>query len=170
MSRLQQLSNKKAYTYLFYELFGNILIYLSGILPFVHVLIPDNKLENKFFGYSSIHRFAYSLGNHASMLFIVLGLLLLIPLLSESNVDYYRRNLKYALLSPFISAVFFLCWVFIPEVNFNILAYTFIGLCVSAISFFLTLKLMDYLSLVKLNYLYKEELLNKGIEYLDSKI
>lgn len=143
---------------------------MSGILPFIHVLIKDEPLEKKFFGFSSIHRFAYSLGNHVSLLFIVLGLLLLVPLLDKNNIESYKNNLKYSLISPFISAIFFMSWVFIPGVNFNIMAYTFIGLCISSISLFLTIKLMFYIKLLKANFLYKEKLLSTGIDFIDKKI
>ena len=156
--------------YLAFETLGNILIYLSGILPFIHVLIKDVKLEKKFFGFSSVHRFMYSLGNHASLLVLVVGILILIPIFDKDNIEAYKNNLKYSLLSPFISAVFFMTWVFIPGVNFNLLAYTFIGICVSAISVFLTLRLLDYIKILKVTFLYKEKLLEKGIDYVGSKI
>ncbi len=168
--KLQQRRGNKSLKYLIFETLGNILIYISGILPFIHVLFSDQKLESKFFGYSSIHRFLYSAGTHASLLFLVLGLLILIPILSKDNIDYYKINLKYSLLSPFISAVFFMSWVFIPGVNFNILAYFFIGICISAISVFLILKLMDYIKLIKISFIYKERLLEEGLNYINSEI
>ncbi len=170
LRRLQQKDKINPLKYLTFETLGNTLIILSGVLPFAHVLIKDVKLPEKFFGYSSIHRFAYSLGNHLSLFFIVLGLLILIPIFDKDNINIYKNNLKFSLLSPFISATFFMTWVFIPGVNFNILAYTFIGLAISAISVFLVLKLMSYIKLLKITYIYKEKLLNKGLNYIDNNL
>jgi len=167
---LPQKGKSKPLRYLTFEIIGNILIYISGILPFLHVMIEDKPLEEKVFGYTSYHRFAYSLGTHASLLFVVLGLLILIPIFDTTNLNRYKNNLKYSLLSPFISAVFFMTWVFIPGVNFNLLAYVLIGFCVSAIAIFLTIKLMDYIKLLKVTFIYKEKLLSTGIDYIDSKI
>ncbi len=168
--RLQLQKGNKSFKYLTFETLGNVLIYISGILPFIHVLFPDDKLEEKFFGYSSIHRFLYSAGTHASLLFLVSGLLILIPILSKDNIEFYKINLKYSLLSPFICGVFFMSWVFIPGVDFNILAYLFIGLCISAISVFLILKLMNYIKLIKISFQYKERLLEKGLDFINSEI
>ncbi len=150
-SKPQQQKDSISFKYLTIETIGNILIYLSGILPFIHVLVEDNPLPEKFFGYSSVHRFLYSAGTHASLLSLCIGLLFLITFLSEENVNHYKKSIKYSLLSPFISAVFFMCWVMIPDVNFNILSYLFIGLCVSGISVFLMFKLLDYVNLLRLN-------------------
>lgn len=161
---------KKSFKYLTFETLGNILIYVSGILPFIHVLFPDEKLDEKFFGFSSIHRFLYSAGTHASLLALVFGLLILIPILSKDNIEFYKINLKYSLLSPFISAVFFMSWVFIPGVNFNILAYTFIALCICSISVFLVIKLMDYIKLIKIAFTYKEKLLEEGLNFVNSEL
>ncbi len=167
---LLQRDKTKPLKYLTFEIIGNILIYLSGVLPFIHVLIDNKKLEEKFFGFSSIHKFAYSLGTHASLFFLVLGLLILIPILDKENVDFYKKSLKYSLLSPFISAVFFMVWVFIPGVNFNLLAYSFIALCISALVFYLTLQLVNYIQLLKTVFIYKEKLLSDGIDFIDSKL
>ncbi|CAL2093196.1 membrane protein of unknown function [Tenacibaculum sp. 190524A02b] len=117
-----------------------------------------------------MHRFLYSLGTHASLLFVIVGFLILLPLIDKDNINYYKNTLKFSLLSPFISAMFFMTWVFIPGVNFNLLAYVFIGLCVSFIAVYLIFKLMEYIKYLKVNFLYKEKLLEKGIEYVDSKI
>lgn len=169
--KLQQQKDRiKPLKYLTFELIGNILILISGILPFVHVFIEDVKLEHKFFGFSSIHKFSYSLGTHLSLFFIVLGLIVLIPTLDKNNIESFKNNLKYSLFSPFISAVFFMTWVFIPGVNFNFLAYTFMASCICFVSIFLVSKLRSYIKVLKMTFLYKEKLVDNGLSYLESKL
>lgn len=154
------------------EFLGNILIITSGILPFIHVIIPDKPLEDKFFGYTSVHRFLYSAGTHASLLLLTIGIFIIISLLDKNNenIKTLTKHLRLCLLSPFISAVFFMSWVFIPNVNYNILAYSFFGVLIILISILVLLKIREYLKYLKQVYDYKELVLNEGLEYLGNKI
>ncbi|MEQ3501122.1 hypothetical protein ABMY20_15310 [Tenacibaculum sp. SSH1-16] len=152
------------------ETIGNILIYLSGILPFVHVLVKDEPLNDKFLGYTSIHRFLYSAGTHSSLLFVTIGILILVTFLDNENISHFKKTLKFSLLSPLVSATFFMSWVVIPDVDFNLIAYIFIGLCISGFSVFSILRFLDYVKLVKIKYIYKEQLLDKGLEFVESSI
>lgn len=169
-SKHQQLKVNNSFRILTIETIGNVLIYLSGILPFVHVLVKDEPLPEKFLGYTSIHRFLYSAGTHSSLLFLTFGVLILVTFLTKDNVNHFKNSLKFSLLSPLVSASFFMSWVVIPDVDFNLIAYAFIGLCVSGFSVFSVLRFLDYVKLVKINYIYKEQLLDKGLEFVESSI
>ncbi len=153
----QKAKNKYKLRCLTYEFLGSILIYASGVLPFSHVFIEDVLLKDEFFGYSSIHDFMLNMEIRLSIILLVIGFLILISIFQEDNLEAYKENLKLALLSPFISTIFFMTWVFIPGINFNILAYVFIGATVCAIVVFSTLKVKQYIQLFNLISLYEKK-------------
>lgn len=171
-SKLQQQREIKNITKIFtYELLGNILIILSGVLPFIHVLVPDEPLESKFFGYTSIHRFLYSAGTHTSLLFLVLGIFIVLYILGKKeNSTITLRYLKFSLLSPFMSAVFFISWVFIPNVDYNMLSYTFFGILIIIVSTFILFRVKEYLQYLKKAYDYRELVVNESLEFISQKL
>jgi len=144
------------------EIISHILIYLSGIIPFVHVLIPDIKLQKKFFGFSSIHTFMYSFGTHLSLLLLTVSFLLIFFTSSENNINSYKKNLKISLIPPIISSVFFTSWVFIPNIDYDLLAYTMIGLGVAIVALFLTFQLVLY---SKSLYFHRKEEIEENIRF-----
>jgi uncharacterized membrane protein (GlpM family) len=113
---------------------GNTLIVLSGLLPFIHVLVPDVVTDEKVFGFSSWHRFLYSAGIHAGMLMFAFGMIILLSVLTERNVQEFRDRIIYCLLSPFMSAMFFMAWVFFPDIDYSVLAYLFIAMLIVGVS------------------------------------
>ncbi|WP_238528673.1 hypothetical protein U8527_08840 [Kordia algicida OT-1] len=148
-----------------------MLIILSGVLPFIHVIIPDEPLEDKFFGYTSVHRFLYSAGTHGSLLFTALGVFIIIYVLGKKNDPKITfRHLKLSLLSPLMSSIFFISWVFIPNVDYNLLAYTFFGILVILVSMLVLNKVKGYLKYLRQIHDYKEMLLNEGLEFVNHKI
>lgn len=154
-----------------YELLGNILIILSGVLPFVHVIVPDKPLEDKFFGYTSVHRFLYSVGTHSSLLFLAIGMFIIISiLLKKEDIGLTLKYLKLSLYSPCLSAIFFVSWVFIPQINYNILAYIFFAILVIIIGTLMLLKIRNYLKYLRQVHDYKELLLNEGLEFVNHKL
>lgn len=171
-SKLQQQKGIKSSQKVFnYEFLGNILIILSGVLPFVHVIIPDDPLEDKFFGYTSIHRFLYSAGTHASLLFLTLGIFIIIYIMGEKEDSKMTiKHFKLSLFSPFMSAIFFLSWVFIPNVNYNLLAYTFFGILVIITGILILNRVKHYLQYLKDSHDYKELVLNESLEFISQKL
>lgn len=154
-----------------YELLGNILIILSGVLPFIHVIVPDEPLTEKFFGYTSIHRFLYSAGTHTSLLFLALGIFIIIYSLSEKeDIRITIKHLRLSLLSPFMSALFFISWVFIPNVNYNFLAYTFFGVLIIITGVLILFKIKEYIEYLRQLHDYKELLLNEGLDFVNHKL
>ncbi|WP_430409138.1 hypothetical protein [Kordia sp.] len=154
-----------------YELLGNVLIILSGVLPFVHVLVPDKPLEEKFFGYTSVHRFMYSAGTHTSLLFLTLGIFIIIYTLGKKeDLKITLKHLRLSLLSPFMSAIFFISWVFIPDINYNLLAYAFFGILVIIIGILILFKVKEYIEYLRQVHEYKELLLNEGLDFVNHKL
>ncbi len=153
------------------ESIGFILILSSGILPFAHSFIKHKVLDEKLFGFTSVHTFMYSLGTHLSLLFLVLGVLLSISIISnKEKYETIQRQMRYALLSPFISAVFYLSWIFVPNVNYDILAYIFLGLFISALSVFVYFKIHNNIKALKLIYRHRETVVLTSIDYLKSRL
>lgn len=136
----------KKESYILIQILGNTLIILSGLLPFVHVLVPDEVTGEKVFGFSSWHRFLYSAGIHAGMLVFAFGMILLLSVLTERNVQEFRERIIYCLLSPFISAMFFMAWVFFPGIDYSVLAYLFIAMLIAGVSVGAILQLIRYLN------------------------
>jgi len=154
-----------------YELLGNMLIILSGVLPFIHVLVPDEPLEGKFFGYTSVHRFLYSVGTHGSLLFLALGMFVIISILiKKEDIKFTLKYLRLSLYSPFLSALFFVSWVFIPQINYNLLAYLFFAALVIIIGILMLSKVKNYLTYLRQVHDYKEMLLNEGLDFINHKI
>ncbi len=154
-----------------YEFLGNMLIILSGVLPFIHVAIPDRPLEEKFFGYTSVHRFLYSVGTHGSLLFLSLGIFVIIAILmKKEDNNLSLRYLRLSLYSPFLSALFFVSWVFIPQINYNLLAYVFFAVTIVIIGIFALYKVKEYLQYLRQIHDYREMLLNEGLEFVNHKI
>jgi len=137
------------------------------MLPFIHVLVPDQVLEDGFFGFSSVHRFLYSAGVHVGLLFLVLGVIINVAVLTPEKITIIQRNLRWSLLSPFISGVFFMTWVFIPDVNYNLLAYIFIGGCICIIAVYALKKFITYIKILKLTLKYKERLVEEGLQFIE---
>ncbi len=148
-----------------------MLIILSGVLPFVHVLVPDEPLTDKFLGYTSVHRFLYSAGTHASLLFLALGVFIVVYILGKKEDSKITlKHLRLSMLSPFMSAIFFISWVFIPNVDYNLLAYTFFGILMIITGLFILYKVKEYLQYLRHVHDYKEMLLNEGLEFVNQKI
>lgn len=124
----------KKESYIVIQILGNTLIVLSGLLPFIHVLVPDVVTDEKVFGFSSWHRFLYSAGIHAGMLMFAFGMIILLSVLTERNVQEFRDRIIYCLLSPFMSAMFFMAWVFFPDIDYSVLAYLFIAMLIVGVS------------------------------------
>lgn len=148
-----------------------MLIILSGVLPFIHVLVPDEPLTDKFFGYTSIHRFLYSAGTHTSLLFLAMGVFIVVYILGKKEDSKITlKHLRLSMLSPFMSAIFFISWVFIPNVDYNFLAYTFFGILMIITGLFILYKVKEYLQYLRQVHDYKEMLLNEGLEFVNQKI
>lgn len=162
---------KNSSTIFNYEFLGNILIILSGVLPFIHVIIPDKPLEDKFFGYTSVHRFLYSVGTHGSLLFLALGVFIIAYIFSKKEESKYTlKHLRLSLYSPFLSALFFVSWVFVPQINYNFLAYIFFAVIIVLLGIIILYKVKEYLQYLKQVHDYKEMLLNEGLEFVNHKI
>jgi hypothetical protein len=154
-----------------YELLGNMLIILSGVLPFIHVIVPDKPLEEKFFGYTSVHRFLYSVGTHGSLLFLALGMFIIISILiKKEDIKLTLKYLRLSLYSPFLSALFFVSWVFVPQINYNLLAYLFFAVLVLLIGILFLYKVKEYLQYLRQVHDYKQMLLNEGLDFINHKI
>jgi hypothetical protein len=154
-----------------YELLGNMLIILSGVLPFIHVIVPDKPLEGKFFGYTSVHRFLYSVGTHGSLLFLALGMFIIISILiKKEDIKLTLKYLRLSLYSPFLSALFFVSWVFVPQINYNLLAYLFFAVLVLLIGILFLYKVKEYLQYLRQVHDYKQMLLNEGLDFINHKI
>ncbi len=154
-----------------YEFLGNMLIILSGVLPFIHVLVPDEPLADKFFGYTSVHRFLYSVGTHGSLLFLALGVFIVVYILGKKEDSKITlKHLRLSLYSPFLSALFFVSWVFVPQINYNLLAYIFFAVMIVLVGVMILYKVKEYLQYLRQVHDYKEMLLNEGLEFVNQKI
>lgn len=135
------------------EKIGYFLILLSGILPFLHSFIKHEKLEERFFGFTSIQSFLYSFGVHLSILFLSVGMFFIISVPStEGRYQTVQKYLRYALISPFVSAIFYSSWVFIPNVDYNFLAYVFLTIFLCVISVLIFIKINKFINVSKLTY------------------
>lgn len=171
-SKLQQQEEIKSAQKVFnYEFLGNILIILSGVLPFIHVIVPDEPLADKFFGYTSIHRFLYSVGTHGSLLLLALGVFIIISILGKKeDTSITLKHLRLSLYSPCISAIFFVSWVFVPQINYNLLAYLFFGVLVIITGILILNKVKEYLQYLRQSHDYKELVLNESLEFISQKL
>ncbi len=149
---------------------GNFLILSSGFLPFVHAFVKDVPLKEKFFGFTSVHRFLYSAGIHVSFILLVIGVLVVVNFSDKSNINSIKKNLYFSMISPFISGVFFLTWVFIPNVNYNFLAYASLGIIITLIIILISYFLYKYLINLIYFFRYKEMVLNEGLEIIESNL
>jgi hypothetical protein len=150
---------------------GNILIIFSGVLPFIHILVPDEPLDDKFFGYTSIHRFLYSVGTHGSLLFLGLGIFIIASILGKSeNTSMTLKYLRLSLYSPCLSGLFFVSWVFIPQINYNILAYLFFAILILITGILILNKIKEYLQYIKESYEYRELVVNESLEFISQKL
>ncbi|GGX11235.1 helix-turn-helix domain-containing protein [Aquimarina muelleri] len=137
----------------FIEKVGFLFILLSGLMPFVHSFVKDETPENKIFGFTGIQAFLYSLGVHLSILFLVIGILLIISVVnSPARYKIVQNYLRYSLISPFISSIFYLSWVFIPDVDYNLLAYIFLSLFICFISLIIFYQILRYINALKVDY------------------
>lgn len=168
----QEIKSKNAgLTLLFVEKLGFLLILLSGLMPFVHSFVKHEVLEEKIFGFTSVHLFLYSLGVHLSILFLVIGVLLIISVVnSPARYKIVQNYLRYSLISPFISSIFYLSWVFIPDVDYNLLAYIFLSLFICSISLIIFYQILRYINTLKLINKHRENVLKDGLSYLKSKL
>lgn len=167
----QQEGIKKPLKVFSYEFTGNILIILSGILPFIHVLVPDIPLQDKFFGYTSVHRFLYSVGTHGSLLLLGLGIFIIIQMLGKvENTKVTLRYLRLSLYSPCLSGLFFVSWVFIPQINYNILAYIFFVILIIITGILILNRFKDYLQYLKKAHEYRELVVNESLEFISQKL
>jgi len=169
--KLQQQEEIKSLKVFNYEFLGNILIILSGVLPFIHVIVPDVPLEDKFFGYTSMHRFLYSVGTHGSLLMFASGVFIILSILGNKEDNTITlKHLKLSIYSPCISAIFFISWVFVPEINYNLLAYLFFGVLVIIIGILILNRIKYYLQYLKESHDYKEMILNESLEFISQKL
>ncbi|QHI36722.1 hypothetical protein IMCC3317_20920 [Kordia antarctica] len=167
----QQEENKSSQKVFNYEFLGNILIILSGVLPFIHVIVPDEPLVDKFFGYTSIHRFLYSVGTHGSLLLLASGVFIIIAILGKKEDNAITlKHLRLSLYSPCLSALFFISWVFIPDINYNLLAYVFFGIFVIIIGAYILFRVKEYLQYLRQVHDYKEMILNESLEFISHKL
>lgn len=167
----QQKGIKNPLKVLSYEFLGNILIVFSGVLPFVHVLVPDKPLAEKFFGYTSVHRFLYSAGTHTSVLFLTLGIFIVIyTLRKKENINTTLKYLKLSIMSPFMSAIFFISWVFIPNVDYNLLTYTFFGILIVITGILILFKVKEYLQYLTEAHEYRELIVAESLEFISEKL
>ncbi len=149
---------------------GNLLILISGFLPFVHAFVKDVPLEDKIFGFTSVHRFLYSAGVHVAFLLLIIGVLVVINFSDKNNLNSIKKNLYFSMISPFISGVFFLTWVFIPNVNYNFLAYSSLGIIITLAIILISYFLYKHLKNLTYFFRYKEMILNEGLEILESNL
>lgn len=153
------------------EKLGFFLILISGLMPFVHSFVEHKVLDEKIFGFSSVHLFLYSFGVHLGTFLLVIGVLLAVSVANTaSRYNIIQNYLKYSLTSPFISGIFYLSWVFVPDVNYNLLAYIFLGLIISTISLLVFIKVLKYINTLKLLNKHKENVIKDGFTYLKSKL
>lgn len=163
--------NKAGANLFFIEKLGFFIILVSGIMPFVHSFVKHKVLEEKLFGFTSVHLFLYSLGVHLCAFFLVIGVLMIISVANNpTRYKIIQHYLRYALISPFVSGVFYLSWIFIPDVNYNLLAYVFLSLLICVISLFIFRSILNYINTLKNISKHKEDILNDGMSYLKSKL
>jgi AraC-like DNA-binding protein len=144
---------KPGFTLFFIEKLGFFFILVSGLMPFVHSFVKREILVEKFFGYPSIQAFLYSLGVHLCILFLTIGILMTISIANSAHRYRIIQNyLRYSLISPFVSGVFYITWVFVPDVDYNILAYIFLALIISIISIIILYRIYRYINVLKLDY------------------
>ncbi|WP_025742809.1 hypothetical protein [Aquimarina pacifica] len=168
---IEALKIKKTFNLFFIEKFGFLLILISGLMPFLHAFVKDEILENRFFGFTSYQTFLYSLGGHLCTFLLVIGILFTIS--TVSNLERFKviqKYLQYTLLSPFVSGFFYLTWVFIPDVDYNYLAYTFVALFILGISFIIFRQIIKYINTLILINQHKETVIESGMSYLKSKL
>lgn len=140
-------------------------------MPFVHSFVKHEVLEEKVFGFSSIHLFLYSFGVHLCAFLLVIGVLMTTSVANKpSRYQVIQNYLRYSLISPFISGIFYLSWVFIPDVNYNLLAYIFLALLICVISLLIFFRVLKYINTLKHVSRQKENILNDGMSYLKSKL
>ncbi|MEW7289951.1 helix-turn-helix domain-containing protein [Aquimarina sp. 2304DJ70-9] len=153
------------------EKLGFLFILTSGVLPFVHSFVKHEVLEEKIFGFTSVHTFLYSLGVHLSVLFLVIGILMTVSVANDSSkYRVIQRYLQYSLISPFVSAIFYFTWVFIPDVNYNLLAYIFLTLFICAISVIIFYRISKYINLLKSDYKDQLDFIKKTISSIKTNI
>ncbi len=158
MKRLKEifLINDEDNKLFFIEKLGFFLILISGLMPFVHSFVKDEILENRFFGFTSYHTFLYSFGVHFGTILLTIGIVFVIAVLHNGErFIKIRKYLLYSLISPFISGVFYISWVFIPDVNYNLLAYIFLSLIICVICFIVFITILRYIN--SLNRISKEK-------------
>ncbi len=153
------------------ERLGYLFILFSGLVPFLHSFVKFEKLEEKLFGFTSIQSFLYSFGVHLSILFLTIGVLFAISVgTSDSRYKVIQHHLRYALISPFISAIFYCTWVFIPNVNYDLLAYVFLTIFICVLSVLIYRRITNHIEAIKVLSEHKETVLNNGLSYLKTKL
>lgn len=151
-------------------LLGNLFILLSGVLPFIHVFIPYKELDIKIFGYPSYQQFFYSAGTHFAFLLLTVGLLINLTSLTKQNLNSFQNSIKYTLLSPLISALFFLSWVFFPGVNYDVLAYVFLAGILTILSVIILFGLIKYVANIRERVELQEKVIKKSLDSIDKKL
>ncbi len=153
------------------ERIGYFCILFSGLVPFLHSFVKFEKLEEKIFGFTSVQSFLYSFGVHLSILLLTVGVLFAISVgSSSSRYKIIQYHLKYALISPFVSAIFYCTWVFIPNVNYNLLAYVFLSIFICVISILIFHRITNYIEAIKIMIKHKEDVLNNGLNHLKTEL
>ena len=164
-------SEKSKFSLFTLEFFGNILIVTSGVIPFIHVLIPDDRNGENVFGFDNLHVFMYSLGNHAALFLLTVGILLVATLpQNNSRLEGTQFWLRLTLISPFISALFFMSWVFIPDVNFDIITYIVLGVTITILSILILLRVYKYLNNIKQLTQHRELIVEQGLDYINTTL
>jgi len=158
-------------TLFFIEKLGFLFILISGVMPFVHAFVKHKVLEEKIFGFDSYHILLYSLGVHLCVFLLVIGVLLTISIVDTPyRYKIIQRYLRYTMISPFVSGVFYLSWVFIPDVNYNYLAYVFLAMLVCVLSILIFFQVLRYIHTLKLANRHRETVVKDGLSYLESKL
>ncbi|GAA4106205.1 hypothetical protein GCM10022393_00530 [Aquimarina addita] len=135
------------------EKIGYFLILISGVLPFVHSFIKHEVLDERLFGFTSVQSFLYSFGVHISILFLSVGIFFVTYIPStEDRYKEVQKLLRYTLISPFASAIFYNTWVFIPNIDYNLMAYIFLSIFICVISIFIFFKINKAISISKVTY------------------
>lgn len=169
--QIEKLNESKTEHLFFIERLGYFFILFSGLVPFLHSFVKFEKLEEKIFGFTSVQSFLYSFGVHLSILLLTIGVLFAISVgTSDNRYKSIQHHLRYALISPFVSAIFYCSWVFIPNVNYNFLAYVFLSLFICAISILIYRRATNYIESIKMLSKHRENVLNSGLSYLKTKL
>lgn len=164
----EETDNYKSYFRLY--VLGNFFILLSGVLPFIHVFIPYKELDFKIFGYPSYQQFFYSAGTHFAFLLLVVGLLINLTSLTKENLSNFQKTIKYTLLSPLVSALFFLSWVFFPGVNYDVLAYVFLAAIITIFSAIIIYGLIKYIANIRKRIELREKVIKKTLDSIDKEL